>query len=86
MNGSWIDVFVNINSHCHILRLLLHNVLDYVIFSECVHDENSGPDMKDEDYSVLVVPLTSVEEDYDNGVINSYNSIAETIKYRRIGF
>ena len=49
------------------------------IFSECVHNNNSGLNVQDEDYSALVALLTSVEENDDNGVINVCNSIAENI-------
>ena len=79
MNGSWVDVFVNINSHFQMLILPLHNVLDCGIFSECVHNKNSGPNVQDEDYLALVALLTSVEENDDNSVINVCNSIADNI-------
>ena len=58
---------------------LLNNIIDHRIFSECVHDDVTGVDMKDEDHAVVSAPPTSVAYDNDNRIIDSYNINAETI-------
>ena len=53
VNGSWMDVWVDVTSLRRALGLPLHDLFDGGIFREYVHQETVGPDVEDTDHGAV---------------------------------